>query len=51
MDDTIQATRKIDFQQCKKSISGRIVTIELDPNQNARTCPTCYGDGEKRYFT
>nr|WBF98714.1 ribosomal protein L2 [Smilax lanceifolia var. opaca]WBF98736.1 ribosomal protein L2 [Smilax lanceifolia var. opaca] len=42
--------RKIDFQRNKKDISGRIVTIEYDPNRNAYICLIHYGDGEKRYI-
>ncbi|KAG9438612.1 hypothetical protein H6P81_021435 [Aristolochia fimbriata] len=34
----------------KKDISGRIVTIEYDPNRNACICLIHYGDGEKRYI-
>ncbi|KAI3897357.1 hypothetical protein MKX03_021952 [Papaver bracteatum] len=40
--------RKIDFRRNKKDISGRIVTIEYDPNRNAYICLIHYGDGEKR---
>ncbi|TKW03149.1 hypothetical protein SEVIR_7G004105v4 [Setaria viridis] len=34
----------------QKDISGRIVTIEYDPNRNAYICLIHYGDGEKRYI-
>ncbi|BAT10282.1 Os10g0214132 [Oryza sativa Japonica Group] len=39
--------RKIDFRRNQKDISGRIVTIEYDPNRNAYICLIHYGDGEK----
>nr|QUS64560.1 ribosomal protein L2 [Isoetes anamariae] len=42
--------RQIDFRRNKRSISGRIVTIEYDPNRNADICLVYYGDGEKRYI-
>nr|YP_010589068.1 ribosomal protein L2 [Isoetes cubana]YP_010589138.1 ribosomal protein L2 [Isoetes pallida]QUS64642.1 ribosomal protein L2 [Isoetes anamariae]QUS64724.1 ribosomal protein L2 [Isoetes longifolia]QUS64806.1 ribosomal protein L2 [Isoetes luetzelburgii]QUS64888.1 ribosomal protein L2 [Isoetes cipoensis]QUS64970.1 ribosomal protein L2 [Isoetes harleyi]QUS65052.1 ribosomal protein L2 [Isoetes amazonica]QUS65134.1 ribosomal protein L2 [Isoetes gardneriana]QUS65216.1 ribosomal protein L2 [Isoete len=42
--------RQIDFRRNKRSISGRIVTIEYDPNRNAYICLVYYGDGEKRYI-
>lgn len=42
--------RKIDFRRNEKDISGRIVTIEYDPNRNACICLIHYGDGEKRYI-
>ena len=42
--------RKIDFRRNAKDISGRIVTIEYDPNRNAYICLIHYGDGEKRYI-
>nr|AKT74002.1 ribosomal protein L2 [Corsia cf. boridiensis SPL470-2] len=42
--------RKIDFRRNKKDISGKIVTIEYDPNRNAYICLIYYGDGEKRYI-
>jgi large subunit ribosomal protein L2 len=42
--------RKIDFQRNQKDISGRIITIEYDPNRNAYICLIHYGDGEKRYI-
>ena len=41
--------RHIDFKRDKQGIVGRIVSIEYDPNRNARICLTCYEDGEKRY--
>ncbi|CAN6440752.1 unnamed protein product [Victoria cruziana] len=42
--------RKINFRWNAKDISGRIVTIEYDPNRNAYICLIHYGDGEKRYI-
>lgn len=42
--------RKIDFRRNQKDISGRIVTIEYDPNRNTSICLIHYGDGEKRYI-
>nr|YP_002456499.1 ribosomal protein L2 [Trifolium subterraneum]ACF20580.1 ribosomal protein L2 [Trifolium subterraneum] len=42
--------RKIDFRRNEKDIYGRIVTIEYDPNRNARICLIHYGDGEKGYI-
>nr|YP_009973441.1 ribosomal protein L2 [Halophila beccarii]YP_009973458.1 ribosomal protein L2 [Halophila beccarii]QNH92892.1 ribosomal protein L2 [Halophila beccarii]QNH92909.1 ribosomal protein L2 [Halophila beccarii] len=42
--------RQIDFRRNKKDISGKIVTIEYDPNRNAYICLIHYGDGEKRYI-
>ncbi|CAN6446820.1 unnamed protein product [Victoria cruziana] len=41
---------KIDFRRNAKDISGRIVTIEYDPNRNAYIYLIHYGDGEKRYI-
>ena len=44
--------RKIDFRRNQKDISGRIITIEYDPNRNAYICLIHYfwGDGEQRYI-
>nr|YP_009747742.1 ribosomal protein L2 [Lecanorchis japonica]QII89422.1 ribosomal protein L2 [Lecanorchis japonica] len=42
--------RKIDFRRNAKYISGRIVTIEYDPNRNAYICLIHYRDGEKKYI-
>jgi large subunit ribosomal protein L2 len=42
--------RQIDFRRNHKDISGRIVTIEYDPNRNTYICLIHYGDGEKRYI-
>nr|YP_009994351.1 ribosomal protein L2 [Cuscuta africana]QNP08492.1 ribosomal protein L2 [Cuscuta africana] len=42
--------RKIDFRRNEKSIYGKIITIEYDPNRNAHICRLQYGNGEKRYI-
>nr|YP_009925560.1 ribosomal protein L2 [Phlegmariurus carinatus]QNH82377.1 ribosomal protein L2 [Phlegmariurus carinatus]WBV80250.1 ribosomal protein L2 [Phlegmariurus squarrosus] len=42
--------RQIDFQRSKRDISGRIVTVEYDPNRNAYICLVHYEDGEKKYI-
>jgi large subunit ribosomal protein L2 len=42
--------RQIDFERNKYGVRGRIMTIEYDPNRNARICLICYEDGEKRYI-
>nr|YP_009994283.1 ribosomal protein L2 [Cuscuta nitida]QNP08429.1 ribosomal protein L2 [Cuscuta nitida] len=42
--------RKIDFRRNEKSISGKIITIEYDPNRNAHICLLQYGNGEKKYI-
>jgi large subunit ribosomal protein L2 len=42
--------RNIDFRRDKKGIDGTIVTIEYDPNRNARICLISYKDVEKRYI-
>nr|UGO88878.1 ribosomal protein L2 [Corydalis turtschaninovii] len=42
--------RQIDFRRNEKDISGRIVTIEYDPNRNAHICLIHYRDGEKNYI-
>jgi len=42
--------RQIDFRRNKKNISGKIITIEYDPNRNANICLIQYEDGEKRYI-
>nr|YP_010154108.1 ribosomal protein L2 [Corydalis davidii]QQW51941.1 ribosomal protein L2 [Corydalis davidii] len=42
--------RKIDFRRNEKDISGKIITIEYDPNRNAHICLIHYGDGEKIYI-
>lgn len=42
--------RQIDFFRNKINISGKIVSIEYDPNRNARISIVYYEDGEKRYI-
>nr|QYB21582.1 ribosomal protein L2 [Halocarpus bidwillii] len=42
--------RQIDFWRSKKGISGKIVTIEYDPNRSAYICLVHYRDGEKTYI-
>jgi large subunit ribosomal protein L2 len=42
--------RMIDFRRDKVGISGRVATIEYDPNRTARIALIHYSDGEKRYI-
>jgi len=42
--------RMIDFRRDKFGISGRIDSIEYDPNRSARIALVVYADGEKRYM-
>ncbi len=42
--------REIDFKRDKKDIKGTVMTMEYDPNRNARVCLVEYTDGEKRYI-
>ena len=42
--------RIIDFKRNKFGVSGRVTTIEYDPNRNARISLVIYADGEKRYI-
>ena len=42
--------RIIDFKRDKKNITGRIETVEYDPNRSARIALITYADGEKRYI-
>lgn len=42
--------RKIDFKRDNEKILGRVVSIEYDPNRNARICLVMYEDGDKRYI-
>ncbi|MBD1860509.1 MULTISPECIES: 50S ribosomal protein L2 [Trichocoleus] len=42
--------RIIDFRRDKRSIPARVVSIEYDPNRNARITLLHYRDGEKRYI-
>lgn len=45
-----QLYRKIDFKRDKLGISGKVYSIEYDPNRNARIALIFYNDGEKRYI-
>jgi large subunit ribosomal protein L2 len=42
--------RLIDFKRNKHDISGKVASIEYDPNRNARIALIHYDDGEKRYI-
>ncbi|OGC82933.1 MAG: 50S ribosomal protein L2 [Candidatus Abawacabacteria bacterium RIFCSPHIGHO2_01_FULL_46_8] len=42
--------RIIDFKQDKWGISGKVATLEYDPNRSARIALIHYTDGEKRYI-
>ena len=42
--------RFIDFKRNKYKIQGIVVSIEYDPNRNARIALIYYTDGEKRYI-
>lgn len=41
--------RIIDFKRDKDDTAGKVMTIEYDPNRNARISLIQYDDGEKRY--
>jgi len=42
--------REIDFRRDKMGISATVLSIEYDPNRNARIALVRYDDGEKRYI-
>ena len=42
--------RIIDFKRDKVEVTGRVATIEYDPNRNANIALINYRDGEKRYI-
>lgn len=42
--------RIIDFKRNKIGVTGRVATIEYDPNRNANIALINYRDGEKRYI-
>src|SRR5690348_12614091 len=42
--------RLIDFKRSKKDVSGRVVSIEYDPNRSSDVALIQYTDGEKRYI-
>ncbi len=45
-----QQYRVIDFLRDKTGISGKVVSIEYDPNRTPRIALVCYADGEYRYI-
>jgi len=45
-----QKYRVIDFKRDKVGVTGRVSTIEYDPNRNANIALIVYKDGEKRYI-
>ena len=42
--------RKIDFKRNKVGVTGKVASIEYDPNRNANIALIHYKDGEKRYI-
>ena len=42
--------RQIDFRRNKYDMNAQVLTIEYDPNRNARIALVQYDDGEKRYI-
>ena len=45
-----QKYRVIDFKRDKRDITGKVATIEYDPNRSANIALINYKDGEKRYI-
>nr|BBK20549.1 ribosomal protein L2 [Cryptomonas sp. SAG 977-2f] len=45
-----QRYRIIDFKRNKRNVEGTVITVEYDPNRNARIALVHYADGEKRYI-
>ncbi len=45
-----QRYRLIDFKRNKDGVTGRVETIEYDPNRSANIALISYKDGEKRYI-
>jgi large subunit ribosomal protein L2 len=45
-----QKYRVIDFKRDKVGVTGKVVSIEYDPNRNANIALINYLDGEKRYI-
>ena len=45
-----QLYRNIDFRRDKIGIAAKVISIEYDPNRNARIALLHYEDGEKRYI-
>jgi large subunit ribosomal protein L2 len=42
--------RTIDFRRDKIGVTGKVETIEYDPNRSANIALLCYADGERRYI-
>nr|YP_009184577.1 ribosomal protein L2 [Treubaria triappendiculata]ALO62656.1 ribosomal protein L2 [Treubaria triappendiculata] len=42
--------RELDFYRNKIGITAKVISIEYDPNRNARIALLCYSDGEKKYI-
>ena len=42
--------RMIDFRRDKEGVTGRVSSIEYDPNRSARIALIVYHDGDKRYI-
>lgn len=42
--------RNIDFKRNKNETTGRVVSVEYDPNRTAKIALIHYADGEKRYI-
>nr|YP_010760056.1 ribosomal protein L2 [Cuscuta corymbosa var. stylosa]WEY29951.1 ribosomal protein L2 [Cuscuta corymbosa var. stylosa] len=42
--------RKVNFKRNEREISGKIMTIEYDPNRNAHICLIHYVNGQKGYI-
>ena len=45
-----QKYRVIDFKRNKTGVTGKVVSIEYDPNRNANIALISYKDGEKKYI-
>lgn len=45
-----QKYRVIDFKRNKSGVTGKVASIEYDPNRNANIALINYRDGEKRYI-
>nr|YP_009393760.1 ribosomal protein L2 [Caloglossa beccarii]ARW62322.1 ribosomal protein L2 [Caloglossa beccarii] len=42
--------RIIDFKRNKINVEGKVLSIQYDPNRNARIALICYKDGDKKYI-
>ncbi len=42
--------RIIDFKRAKEEVAGTILSVEVDPNRNAKIALVSYEDGDKRYI-